>query len=406
MTKVILFDNEIREQLLPLTYLRPVGALRVGILTIQEKWERHLGLPVSFLTQDYLAERYPMNYGETNYLINGSVLPTSQLVRLIQQMGDNQAYLLEGELIVARLSGEQVEQLVNDEDFGELAGIDLGNTEMLKINRLTDIFQRNDAALRSDFNLLTKGRSSAPLPPSNTLVGPPEALFIEPGARVQCAVLNTTDGPIYIGREAEIMEGSLLRGPFAMGEHAVLKMGAKIYGGTTLGPWCKVGGEISNVVFQGYANKAHDGYLGNSVIGEWCNIGADSNSSNLKNTYEEVKLWNYLEEKFLPSGTQFCGLIMGDHSKCGINTMFNTGTVVGICANIFGAGFPRNFVPSFSWGGAQQGFTTYRATKAFETMERVMARRKKELSVQDRLILLRVFEETARYRSWEKAKED
>ncbi|MCB0636475.1 MAG: GlmU family protein [Lewinella sp.] len=405
MTNVILFDNEIRDHLLPLTYLRPMGALRVGLLTIQEKWRRHLGLPVSFLTQDYLAEKFPMEYGDSNLLINGSALPTSQLVRLITQMSENQAFLLDGELIAAKLSGEQVEQLVNDEDFGELAGIDLHDTEMLKINRLPDIFQHNDAAIRSDFALLTKGRKSEPLPSSNRLIGPAEALFIEPGARVEGATLNTTTGPIYIGREAEVMEGALVRGPLGMAEHAVLKMGAKIYGATTLGPYCKVGGEVNNVVFQGYANKAHDGFLGNSVIGQWCNLGADSNCSNLKNTYEEVKLWNYPEGRFMPTGTQFCGLIMGDHSKCGINTMFNTGTVIGVSSNIFGSGFPRNFVPSFAWGGANHSYSTYRTSKAFETVERVLARRGKEFTVQDRLILLRVFEETAKFRGWEKKQE-
>ncbi len=402
MTQVILFDNEVRDHLLPLTYLRPVGALRIGILTIQEKWQRHLGLPVSYLTQDYLAEKYEIDYGEENYLINGSVLPTPKLIGLIRQMEVNEAYLIGGELIAAKLSGTQINQMVNDEDFGDLSGVELRAEDIFKINRTHDIFSRNDEALRLDFELLTKGRSSAPLSSTNTLIGPADQLFIEEGARIECATLNTHAGPIYIGKDTLIMEGCLVRGPFAMGEESVLKMGAKIYGATTMGPACKLGGEVKNVVLQANSSKGHEGYLGDAVIGEWCNIGADSNNSNLKNTYEEVRLWNYPEERFVPTGLQFCGLVLGDHSKVGINTMFNTGTVVGICANIFGPGFPRNFVPSFAWGGAS-GFSTFRTGKAFDMMERVLARRKKELSVQDRLILLRVFEETAKYRRWEKS---
>lgn len=401
MAHLILFDNETREHLLPLTYTRPVGALRVGILTIKEKWERVMACPVSYLTQDYLSEKYDMSYGEENYLINGSLLPTAQMLRLIKQLDYSEAILLNGELLATKLRGEQIEQLIKDEDFGELSGFEARNTDILKLNGVYDIFALNQAALEADFALLTEGRTSAPLPASNRLIGPADQLFIEKGATVECAIFNTQDGPIYIGRDALVMEGCLIRGGFAMGEKAVLKMGAKVYGATTLGPGSKVGGEVNNVVFQSHASKGHEGYLGNSVIGEWCNIGADTNCSNLKNTYEEVKLWNYPEERFVKTGLQFCGLIMGDHTKVGINSMFNTGTVVGVAANIFGTGFPRNFVPSFAWGGAS-GFSTYRTSKAFEMMERVLARREKELSVQDRLILLRVYEDTAKYRRWEK----
>lgn len=401
MAHLILFDNETREHLLPLTYTRPVGALRVGILTISEKWERVMACPVSFLTQDYLSEKFEMDYGDENYLVNGSLLPTPQMVRLIRQLDYSEAILLDGELLATKLSGKQIEQLVKDEDFGELSGYEAKNTDILKLRGVYDIFHLNQAAIEADFALLTEGRTSAPLSDTNRLIGPADQLFIEKGATVECATFNTQHGPIYIGRKALVMEGSLVRGAFAMGEEAVLKMGARIYGATTLGPGCKVGGEVNNVVFQANANKGHDGYLGNSAIGEWCNIGADTNCSNLKNTYEEVKLWNYLEERFVKTGLQFCGLIMGDHTKVGINTMFNTGTVVGVAANIFGTGFPRNFVPSFAWGGAS-GYSTYRTSKAFEMMERVLERRGLELTVQDRLILLRVYEDTAKYRRWEK----
>lgn len=357
---------------------------------------------VSYLTQDYLAEKFEMDYGEENYLVNGSLLPTAQMLRLIQQLEYSEAILLNGELLAAKLTGTQIEQLIKDEDFDELAGYEVQDTEILKLSGVYDIFQLNDKAIQADFELLTADRTSAPLSGTNLLIGPADQLFIEKGAEIEGATFNTTKGPIYIGRNALVMEGALVRGPFAMCEKSVLKMGAKIYGATTLGPNCKVGGEVNNIVMQANSSKGHEGYLGNSVLGEWCNIGADTNCSNLKNTYANVKIWNYPEERFKDTGLQFCGLVMGDHAKAGINSMFNTGTVIGVATNIFGTGFPRNFVPSFAWGG-HQGFSTYRTSKAFETMERVLERRQLKLTVQDRLILLRVFEETAKYRNWEKA---
>ena len=402
MAHLILFDNETREHLLPLTYTRPVGDLRLGILTIREKWERVMSCPASYLTQDYLTEKFEMNYGEVNYLVNGSLLPTAQMVRLIQQLDFSEAILLDGELLATKLTGEQIEKLIKDEDFGDLSGYEAKGTEILKLRGVYDLFHLNQAALEADFELLTAGRTSEELSDTNRLIGPRDQLFIEKGAKVECATINTENGPVYIGRNALVMEGALIRGGLAMCEGAVLKMGAKVYGATTLGPYSKVGGEVNNVVFQAYSNKGHEGFLGNSVLGHWCNIGADTNCSNLKNTYEEVKLWNYPAQRFVKTGLQFCGLVMGDHTKVGINTMFNTGTVVGVGANIFGTGFPRNFVPSFAWGGAS-GFSTFRTSKAFEMMERVVARRDKELTVQDRLILLRIFEDTARYRRWEKS---
>ena len=395
---IILFDNEVRSQLLPLTYTRPVCELRVGILTIREKWERWLNGKISYITQDYLVEKYPIVYGEVNIVINGSVMPSPQLCTLINEMDFNQAYLKGDELIVAKLDEEQFEKLIHDEDITEIRGVDIEDTEFLKINHPWDIFQLNHAAIEQDFELLTKGRTSQPLSPTNKSIGT-ERIFIEEGAEVECATLNAQTGPIYIGKNATVLEGSLIRGPLAMGEGSVLKMGAKIYGATTLGPYSKVGGEVKNVVFQGYSNKGHEGYLGNSVIGEWCNLGADTNSSNMKNDYGEVKLWSYLHERFTKTGLQFCGLIMGDHSKTAINTMFNTGTVVGVCSNIFGEGFPRNFIPSYSWGG-KNGFQEFRAEKAFNMMERMMGRRNIDFTTEDRLIMLRIFEDTAKYRSF------
>ncbi|MCG8330782.1 MAG: glucose-1-phosphate thymidylyltransferase, partial [Chitinophagales bacterium] len=353
MSRIILFDNEVRDHLLPLTYTRPVCELRVGILTIREKWERWLNMPVSYITQDYLAEKYPIDHSNVNYIINGSVLPSPQLVRLIQQMELNEAYLQGEELIVAKLDEEQIENLIKDDDIGELQGFDLEGTEFLKINHLWDLYKINDQAIREDFELITKGRTSQALSDTNQLIGSPDDLFIEEGAIVEGSILNTKKGPIYIGAKAEIMEGCMIRGSFALGEHTVIKMGAKIYGATTIGPFSKVGGEINNSVILGYTNKGHDGYLGNSVLGEWCNIGADTNISNLKNNYDEIKLWNYPARSFVKTGQQFCGLIMGDHSKTGINTMINTGTIIGVSCNVFGEGFPRNFIPSFTWGGKQ-----------------------------------------------------
>ncbi len=400
MPKVILFDNERRDHLLPLTFTRPVCELRVGILTIREKWEKWLGAPIAHITQDYLAGKYGIDYGNENYVINGTVLPSPQLHALIRQMDFNQAYLRGDELIVAKLDAEQLQKLIHDEEIDELEGMDIEGTEFIKIDHLWDLFRNNEEAIRLDYELLTRNRTSAPLSASNRVIGD-GPIFLEPGARVEGAILNASEGPIYIGKDAEVMEGSLIRGGFALCEHGVVKMGARIYGGTTIGPWCKVGGEVSNTIFQSYSNKAHDGFIGNSFVGEWCNIGADTNTSNLKNNYAEVKLWDYVKEGFVKTGTQFCGLIMGDHAKTGINTMLNTGTVIGVAANVFGSGFPRNFIPSFSWGGAS-GFQTYRTDKAFEAAAKMMERRKVNLGAEDRLILLRIFEDTAKHRHWEK----
>ncbi|MEZ5038995.1 MAG: GlmU family protein [Saprospiraceae bacterium] len=399
MAHLILFDNENRDHFLPLTYTRPVCELRVGILSIREKWQHWLKGTVAYITQDYLAGKFPIDYGDENILINGSVLPSPQLVKLIQQMDFNEAFLKGEELIAAKLNGEQLEQLIHDEDFGELKGFDLENTEYLKIDHLWDLFSINEPALVSDFELLTKGRTSAPLSATNNVLGA-ENIFLEEGASVEFATINATTGPVYIGKQAEIMEGVMIRGPLCVGENSIIKMGAKIYGATTLGPHCKVGGEVKNVIMQGYSSKAHEGFLGDAVIGEWCNLGADTNNSNLKNNYEEVKMWDYAAESFVKTGMQFCGLVMGDHSKTGINTMLNTGTVVGVSSNIFGSDFPRNFIPSFSWGGFK-GFQTYRPEKAFEMMERVMARREKDFGVEDRIIMLRIFEDTHKFRKWE-----
>lgn len=388
----ILFDGPARNALLPFTFTKPVADLRIGILTIREKWELFLGTTTTTITEDYLSEKFPMVEFEQNILINASILPTPNLVQVIQNLKPNECVLYNDEIVAFFTENSQEEvdlDTYNLLDFEE---------DLIQINATWDIFAKNDQALRADFQLLTHEKQSQPIPKSvNTIA--PENIFIEEGATLAFVTLNASTGPIYIGKNAEIMEGSVIRGPFALCENAQVKMGAKIYGATTIGPHCKVGGEVSNSVLSAYSNKGHDGYLGNSVLGEWCNIGADSNNSNLKNNYEEVRLWSYETEGFAKTGLQFCGLMMGDHSKCGINTMFNTGTVIGVSSNIFGSGFPRNFVPSFSWGGAA-GFTTYQTNKAFQTAKIVMNRRNIEFSEEDMKIMEHIFEITQKYRKY------
>ena len=386
----ILFDGEHRDALLPFTYTRPVADIRIGILTIREKWELSLGATTTTVTEDYLSDKYPMVEMEQNVMINASYLPSKVLVTQIKNLKENQA-IYDGDTMVAFFSLE--DQVIDVNSLEVLQS----EEPPLKVETTWDIFSKNGAAIQADFNLITSERTSASIP-EKTVAFNPEAIFIEEGAKLPLCVLNATDGPIYIGKNSEIMEGSMVRGPFALCEGSTLKMGTKIYGPTTVGPHSKVGGEVNNSVFFGYANKGHDGFLGNSVIGEWCNLGADTNNSNLKNNYAEVRLWSYETENFAKTGLQFCGLMMGDHSKCGINTMFNTGTVVGVSANIFGSGFPRNFIPSFSWGGSK-GFTTYLTSKALEVAEVVMKRRGMEFTAQESAILEHVFKRSATYRT-------
>ncbi len=386
----ILFDGTVRNQLLPFTYTRPVADIRVGILTIREKWEHFLDTTTSTVTEDYLSDKWSIVEFEENVMINASYLPTHNLVTIIKGMTEGQA-IFDGEEAIAFYVKEDEEV-----DFDTYDIIEYTFKDIFRIEHTWDIFSKNGRAIEEDFKLLTEDRTSQPIP-ETTVAFYPERIFIEEGAKLPLCSLNAENGPIYIGKDAEIMEGAMIRGPFALCEHATVKMSAKIYGPTTIGPHCKAGGEINNSVFMAYSSKGHDGFLGNSVIGEWCNIGADTNNSNLKNNYASVKLWDYESGRFKDTGLQFCGLMMGDHSKCGINTMFNTGTVVGVATNIFGSGFPRNFIPSFSWGGAG-GFVPHLTTKAFETARIAMARRDIELTEQDEDILNFVFEETKQYR--------
>lgn len=386
----ILFDGTVRNALLPFTFTRPVADIRIGILTIREKWETYLGSTTTTVSEEYLQDKFPMVEMEENIMINASFLPNAVLSEMVSNLEVNQA-IFKGDEVIAFFTQESQEEV----DFDTYEIIEF-NEECLTVENTWDIFQKNDAAIREDFELLTEDRKSQPIPKSVNVIAP-ENIFIEEGAKLEFVTLNASSGPIYIGKDSEIMEGSVIRGPFALCEGAQVKLATKVYGATTVGPHSRIGGEVNNSVLFGYSNKGHDGFLGNSVLGEWCNIGADSNNSNLKNNYEEVKLWSYETENFAKTGLQFCGLMMGDHSKCGINTMFNTGTVVGVSANIFGSGFPRNFVPSFSWGGAS-GFTTYVTKKAFETTRIVMSRRNIEFDEKEQQILEHVFEETKKWR--------
>ncbi|BAX79644.1 GlmU family protein [Labilibaculum antarcticum] len=390
----IFFDDGAWNDLRPLTFTRPVCEIRIGILTIREKWEKYLSASFSYYTQDYLSVKYPKLIQEQNILINGSVLPNKELKEAVLNLKEGEYLSKEGVVLAANFLAKDID-LVNSEEIVGKTKIEFGQ-DVVRIAKPYDIFESNDQALRADFELLTKGKKSQAISDTVNVLGR-ENIFLEEGVKIEFATLNATDGPIYIGKDAVIMEGCLVRGPLAMCEHAELKMGAKVYGATTLGPYCKCGGELNNVVLFGYSSKAHDGFLGNAVLGEWCNIGADTNNSNLKNNYSEVKLWSYSSESFEKTGLQFCGTIMGDHSKLGINTMLNTGTVIGVSSNVFGAGFPRNFIPSFAMGG-NHGFKEYRLNVTFEVAALVMQRRALKFDEVEKDILTKVFEMTKEYR--------
>lgn len=399
---LILFDDHRHNALKPLTYTRPVGDLRVGILRIAEKWEKRLNTSSSFLTMPYLREKFDVRLEKQNLLVNGGLLPDEQLCEAIAQLQPKEALVdKHGALLAMIVPGDTLSPISPNQYRELLQGLGQSMQQVVYdrqfdvLNQCPDIFALNEKELERDFRLLTQGRKSADLSKYNQIFG--DRFFAEEGAKARGAIFNTESGPVYLGANSEVMEGSLVRGGLALCENATLKMGAKIYGATTIGPHSKVGGEVNNCVIQGYSNKGHDGFIGNSVIGEWCNLGADTNTSNLKNNYGEVKTWNYQSESLMNSSRQFVGLTMGDHSKCGINTMFNTGTTVGVFANVFGSGFPPKFIPSFAWGGDGH-FDTYNLNKAFEVAESVMKRRDIELTDADRNILTEIFEQSAKFR--------
>jgi len=390
---VILFDDPIiRLNLLPFTFTRPVGAIRVGILTIAEKWEKWLNAVTSYKTEDYLNQKFPLNQTADNLLINGAICPDETLTATVRALPEGYFLVKNNRLLAARNPGAEMNSRNTIEYLQEVTAID----------KTWKIFRENGAQLRSDFKLITQGRTSEAIKDKHTLVYGEENIFLEEGVYLRAAILNAENGPIYLGKNSIIQEGAIIRGAFAMLENSHVNMGAKVRGDVTVGPCSKIGGEVSNSVIFGYSNKAHDGYLGNSVIGEWCNIGAAANTSNLKNNYDLIKLWNHADQNFVETGLQFCGLMMGDHSKCSINTMFNTATMVDVCSNIFGEGFPRNYVPSFAWGGSH-GFVTFQLDKALETASRVMARRDIVMPQVDKEILLNIFQITASGRVWEKS---
>lgn len=399
MTVLLFDDPAIRPNLLPFTFTRPVAALRCGILTLAEKWQHRLGEDVHYLTEPYLQAKFPAAPAEGPALvINGAVCADDLLARQVQALQPGEA-LFDGELLVAAHLADagKVAELIQD-GFSSTKQV---AEPVTVISQPWHLFLRNGAEIRRDFALLTKGRQSQPVGDAHTIVYAPENIFIEEGVKIRAAILNAEDGPIYLGKNSQVHEGAIIKGPLALCEGSHINAGAKMRGDNTVGPHSKVGGEVGNSILLGYSNKGHDGYLGNSVIGEWCNLGADTNTSNLKNNYAPVKIWSHAAGRFVNTGQQFCGLMMGDHSKCGINTMFNTGTVVGVAANIFGAGFPRNFVPSFSWGGAS-GFETFRLNKVAEVNERVMARRGLPYDAVEQGIMQKVFELTTKDRVWER----
>jgi UDP-N-acetylglucosamine diphosphorylase/glucosamine-1-phosphate N-acetyltransferase len=389
---VILFDDPlIRLNLLPFTFTRPVAKVRVGILTIGEKWEKWLDTPVSFKTEEYLQKKFNLRSTADNLLINGAICPDQQLVDAVKSIPAGY-YLVKGSLLIAANKPSQEMSKPNTVEYGN---------ELTVIDKTWKIFSHNGKQIREDFSRVTKGRKSAAVKDKHTKVYGEENLFLEEGVDIKAAIINAENGPVYLGKNSIVQEGAIIRGAFALCEGAHVNMGAKMRGDVTVGPYSKVGGEVSTSVLFGYSNKAHDGFLGCSVLGEWCNLGADTNTSNLKNNYDSVKLWNHARGEFEDTGLQFCGLIMGDHSKCSINTMFNTGTVVDVSVNVFGEGFPRNYVPSFAWGGGNSGMLTYKFDKAMETADRVMKRRSSSLDQTELSILKQVYEMTAFMRTWE-----
>ena len=391
---IIMFDEpSIRTSLLPLTYTRPVDACRVSIMTIAEKSPRHLGGTVSSLTEAYLSKKFTLAQSEDNYYINGALCPDEKLITALQKLNTGEGIELNGQLLIARANS-----LETSRDNLKLT---TSANEVTLIDKPWKIFKQNANQIKADFKIITKGRTSASITDLHTIVYGKENIFIEEGASIKAAILNAESGPIYIGKNGQIHEGAIVKGPFALCEGSHVQMGAKIRGDSTIGPFSKAGGEISNSVIFGYSNKGHDGFIGNTVLGEWCNLGADTNTSNLKNNYDQVKLWSYEKQGFVSTGEQFCGLIMGDHSKSGINTMFNTGTVVGVSANVFGAGFPRNFIPSFSWGGVS-GLSTFNIKKADEVATRVLERRNLKYDEIEADILHYIYENTSSYRIWDK----
>lgn len=405
MYNTILFDDYRYKRLLPLVYTIPVAELRCGILSISEKWSLSLKNKISYLSRDYLNVLFPLKLEKDNLLINSRLLPTADVLHAVKTLKPCELLSQEGTILALRCPEKDLMDLTHllleNNKSALLTHNDIpeknyeGNAVL--INYLWDLFSLNGSEIKSDLELL-KANSDLHHPVESQWINSTHNIYIHKTARLEQAFIDATSGPVYIGKNAHIMQGSMIRGPVAICENSVIKMGAKIYEDTTIGPYCKVGGEISNSIFTSYSSKAHDGYIGNSVIGSWCNLGADTNCSNLKNNYKNVKVWSYETESFIDTGLQFCGLFMGDHSKTGINTMLNTGTVIGVASNIFGPGFPRTYIPSFSWGGSQ-GLTDHSVEKALETADIVMKRRNLELTEKHQEILKHIYNNTLQEKS-------
>ena len=383
--QLVFSDAQYWEDFLPLTFTRPTAEMRCGILTFSERWTKLLGIQEkSFITEDYLQQKFSKPAEVESLFIVPNFLPTENVLQQIKNLQPGEALVYDNELIAASIS-------MKDFSLSQIEKMTDIHEELVFFKQPADLFTFNEQAINFDFKLLTEGRTSQPLSETNGFLGNREDLFIEEGAQIEYSTINTKTGKIFIGKNAEIMEGCHLRGPIALCEESKFNLGAKIYGPTTVGPHSKIGGEVNNIVFFGYSNKGHEGFLGNTVVGEWCNFGADTNSSNMKNNYAEVKFWNYRQKRFANTGLQFAGLVMGDHSKTAINTQFNTGTVVGVAANIFKSGFPPNLIDSFSWGG-HKGDEKFKLEKAYEVAERAMARRKVVLDETDKNIIKHIYE--------------
>ncbi|ALR31551.1 glucose-1-phosphate thymidylyltransferase [Chryseobacterium sp. IHB B 17019] len=383
--QLVFSDAQYWEDFLPLTFTRPVAEMRCGILTFSERWQKILeNTEISYFTENYLQNKFSNPEEKESLFLVTNFLPTENVIQQIKDLKQGEALVYEDELIAARIN-------MKDFSLNQIEKMTDIKEELTFFKKPTDLFTYNHKAIDFDFELLTKGRISQELSSTNGFLGDKKDLFIEEGAQIEFSTLNTKTGKIYIGKNAEVMEGCNLRGPISLGEDSKFNLGAKIYGSTTVGPHCKVGGEVNNIIIFGYSSKGHDGFLGNSVVGEWCNFGADTNSSNLKNNYGHVKLWNYRTKAFEDTGLQFAGLIMGDHSKTAINTQLNTGTVVGVASNIFKEGFPPNLVENFSWGGFKDD-ERFKLDKAYEVAERAMARRKVALTDEDKAIFKFIFD--------------
>jgi len=392
---IVLYDyTESRINLYPLSLTRAIADLRIGTLTIAEKWTKWLNLPVSYFTESYLQQKYPLiTVDEETLVISSNICPDESLCAMISALKQGDRLYDNKRFIAARTTISDLKDLA-PHGFIQYKPI-VYTKQYTCITYPEDIFMQNGIEIKKDFDLLRKGRNSAKLSETVTVLG--DDIFVEEGAVATCCTINTLQGPVYLGKDSEIWEGALIRGPFSLGEQSQVKMGTKIYSNVTVGPGSRVGGELNTCVIWGNSSKGHEGYLGSAVMGEWCNWGADTNNSNLKNNYRDVKLYHYGLDQYRDTGLLYCGLIMADHAKSAINTAFNTGTVVGVAANVFGGLVPPAFVPDFSWGVGKDA-DVYALDKMFKTAELVFARRNRKFDLAEQQILKEVYQLTRKQR--------